>query len=289
MNSPVDMAEAKTPGRSRLNVALFWSLLGHAVAAGVVWQYSGTSPLAVPHHLSPPVQVVQLRTEAPPPAAVPVDWTAEPAVTAEQGWLLPSPAPSEEEIAEVHESIESREPPALADPIERTETDAAREQADTIADAVPEKIAPDPPESSIEHAHNEPLETYAEQHDRAGSDGTEHDTVDVAWDHTMAAVVDDVMATYRAELQRALRRVQTYPRRAQRLNLEGVAHVRFHIDAAEGITAAELVVSSGHRVLDDAARTMLSSLTELPTFPAELQARQIHALSFEVPIEYRLN
>ncbi|MFY0664143.1 MAG: energy transducer TonB [Natronospirillum sp.] len=270
----MDSAATQPGGRSRLTFALVFSLLGHALAIGMVWRSEALHGLELPAQVARGPEV-HLRTESvprPPDPVLAETALAEPAVAentvaalaSDQGWILDDQVPEVDEpdpepTVEPNPEPEPEPEPVVAPEPERVSEIETPADAETVLPTEPE------PESASETEQYAALETVASD------------------------ALDEIMAAYRAELQRALQRLQTYPRRAQRLNLQGVAHIRFHIDASAGITASELVASSGHAVLDDAARTMVLSLTELPHFPAELQAQRIHQLSFDVPIEYRLN
>jgi protein TonB len=76
-----------------------------------------------------------------------------------------------------------------------------------------------------------------------------------------------------------------YPTMARRLNQEGVVVLQFTISSSGQIEGAQVRRSSGHDLLDQAARETLRRVGRFPPFPAELERRQ---LTIEIPLAYRL-
>jgi periplasmic protein TonB len=90
---------------------------------------------------------------------------------------------------------------------------------------------------------------------------------------------------YLREVRRLLERQKEYPRMAQRLNMQGVAVLRFTIGADGGIRGAGLARSSGHGVLDAAAQETVSKVGRFPPLPAALGREK---LTIEIPLAFRL-
>jgi len=82
-----------------------------------------------------------------------------------------------------------------------------------------------------------------------------------------------------------LERNKIYPPMARRRHEQGVVVVRFTIAADGGVSAVAVVRSSGHSLLDQAARETVSRVRQFPPLPRDVQ-RTI--LKIEVPISYRL-
>ncbi len=79
-----------------------------------------------------------------------------------------------------------------------------------------------------------------------------------------------LMKEYLKQINAAVRQHYVYPRMAQRMRLEGTATVAVTIDAAGHITKAEIVESSGHEVLDEAALEAVLALGDVPAPPEAL-------------------
>lgn len=67
-----------------------------------------------------------------------------------------------------------------------------------------------------------------------------------------------------------LARYKRYPREALRYRLQGVSHVRFKVTSAGNVIAAELLSSSGERILDREAMRLIARAQPLPPPPTEL-------------------
>lgn len=83
-----------------------------------------------------------------------------------------------------------------------------------------------------------------------------------------------ILAEIRARIERAKR----YPLMARRMNLEGVSHVRFAIDASGQPQGLALKSSSGSSVLDEEA---LSTIRRAAPFPAYGEPLEI-GIRFEI-------
>jgi TonB family protein len=89
-----------------------------------------------------------------------------------------------------------------------------------------------------------------------------------------AGGTNTVLAEIRAKIERAKR----YPLMARRMNMEGVSHVRFAIDASGQPQGLALKASSGSSVLDEEA---LSTIRRAAPFPVYGDALEI-GIRFEI-------
>ncbi len=84
-----------------------------------------------------------------------------------------------------------------------------------------------------------------------------------------------------ARIEAAIRRHTHYPRIARRTHQEGVVELCFTLQPSKEVTHLHIVRSSGHKILDRAAKkTILQAAKEFPP-PKK-------AVDLQVPIEYRL-
>jgi protein TonB len=81
-----------------------------------------------------------------------------------------------------------------------------------------------------------------------------------------------------AEIRRRIQAALVYPATARRRGLEGVARVQFEIGAAGRADRIAVVRSSGHPLLDRAARESVAAAGELPRVYGRLQ----------VPVQFSL-
>jgi TonB family protein len=91
-------------------------------------------------------------------------------------------------------------------------------------------------------------------------------------------------AGYYALLRRRVLESLTYPPTARRRGISGTVHLDLEIQPSGAISRVEVVASSSHRVLDDAAVAAVHDLGRLP-FPGHVQPR---LLRVRLPIVFRL-
>ena len=94
---------------------------------------------------------------------------------------------------------------------------------------------------------------------------------------------DDPTASYAGVLKAWIERYKSYPFRARSKRLEGIVQVSFSIDRRGALLEASVVGSSGHRILDKAALSLLNSVEPLPPPPSEVTG---DPLFFVIPISY---
>jgi protein TonB len=94
-----------------------------------------------------------------------------------------------------------------------------------------------------------------------------------------------LLGVYLQKVRSLLEKQKNYPMMARRQNQEGVVVLQFTINSRGQIEGTRVRRSSGHDLLDQAARETLLRVGCFPPFPAELKRRQ---LTIEVPLAYRL-
>lgn len=91
---------------------------------------------------------------------------------------------------------------------------------------------------------------------------------------------------YQRAFSRAVRRHHKYPMGARRARIEGVVKLKITVNAQGQIVDVQVMTSSGHGMLDDAAVASVRSLRQMPPLPPELGWQ---SKSYVVPFRYRLN
>ncbi|MDX5333720.1 MAG: energy transducer TonB [Gammaproteobacteria bacterium] len=100
-----------------------------------------------------------------------------------------------------------------------------------------------------------------------------------------AGLIASIEQAYKTALQAEIARHRSYPLMARRLRQEGTVAVGFVVQADGQLTAIELLESSGHRLLDEAALAAVREVARFRPIPEELD-RQDWPLS--VPLNFRL-
>lgn len=90
---------------------------------------------------------------------------------------------------------------------------------------------------------------------------------------------------YALELRQLLERRKTYPAPARRLGKQGRVLVRFTLSRDGSVVKAEILESSSHDILNEAARELVRAVSGFRPFPQEITRA---SWDFLVPIEYRL-
>lgn len=91
--------------------------------------------------------------------------------------------------------------------------------------------------------------------------------------------------SYLSKLSRHLARYYEYPRRARRLGQEGTPVVVFEFSRDGSLIDHSLRDSSGHRLLDRAAREMLSQAAPLPKVPDTMRGQ---SFTYALPVRFSL-
>lgn len=96
----------------------------------------------------------------------------------------------------------------------------------------------------------------------------------------------DAPPSYRQQLRSWLARHRDYPRRAQRLSIEGVATVAFTIDRSGNVLHWEITNSSGKPILDRAVAKMIQRADPFPPMPDSMTISRMNVLQ---PVSFQLN
>ncbi len=94
------------------------------------------------------------------------------------------------------------------------------------------------------------------------------------------------LKNYLAQVRRLLEQHKTYPWMARRQHREGVVVLKFTIGSHGNIAGQAIAHSSGHELLDGAARETLQKVGRFPPLPPALGRSH---LSIQVPLAFRLN
>ncbi|GGC67968.1 hypothetical protein GCM10011362_15580 [Marinobacter halophilus] len=90
---------------------------------------------------------------------------------------------------------------------------------------------------------------------------------------------------YLSKLSRHLARFYDYPRRARRLGQEGTPVIVFEFARDGSLVHHTLRNSSGHPLLDDAARQMLAQAAPLPEVPDTMRGQ---TFTYALPVRFKL-
>jgi len=80
-----------------------------------------------------------------------------------------------------------------------------------------------------------------------------------------------------------LQRYRRYPRHAQRLRQQGVAHVRFSVDRQGRVSNPHIGHSSGHPVLDEETLATLQRASPVPPPPPEIHGDPVEVM---IPVRF---
>ena len=218
-----------------------------------------TPPEVIPTETPPetieaePVETVPAVTPTPPqPVVEPVE-TPEPVEPTEIAEVVPPPAPPPVKPAPP-KPVAKVEPQPVTPPTvaETTAALAASKVADTPA---PIQAAALPGNAGVS-GDSEPSTTGTQDATPGGG---------------MVGAPGD---SYNGLLSAWLQKHHEFPARAQRRNLYGATRVRFTIDRDGNLLGYEILTSSGHRILDEAAIATLKRAEPFPPMPADLSGVQ---------------
>jgi protein TonB len=200
-----------------------------------------------------PVETVPVVTPtAPQPAVEPLETTepvSEPEVV--EATPLPEPPPAKPVPPKPEAKIEPQPvaPPAVAE---------------TTAELSASKVADAP----------EPIQTAAVPGNAGVSGDAEPSTTGTQDATPGGGMVGAPGDSYNGLLSAWLQKHHEFPARAQRRNLYGATRVRFTIDRDGNLIGYEILASSGHRILDEAAIATLKRAEPFPPMPADLPGAQ---------------
>lgn len=167
----------------------------------------------------------------------------------------PHEAPPDLQLS-LHKTLEQQERPDEAPP---TEANEATQAPSRIASAASGAAAPPP----------------SLQQNASTESPTEGST----------AHFEDAPASWRRTLVAHLAKHKRYPSTARSQRLEGEVAVRFKISRAGKLVSADVLRSSGHAALDEAALELLRRAQPMPTFPASMRSSELELVA---PINFRL-
>ena len=94
------------------------------------------------------------------------------------------------------------------------------------------------------------------------------------------------MSCYLEEIRKRLQAYMVYPSEARDRHVQGRVVIHFISDGAGNLVSFEIVNSSGHPILDDAALALMRQAQKIPPIPADLHIAHLNA---NVPITYVLS
>ncbi len=95
----------------------------------------------------------------------------------------------------------------------------------------------------------------------------------------------DVLRGYLRLVRQILEKQKDYPTMARQRHIQGIVMVRFTIRAGGQVGSFQISRSSGHDLLDEAAKNTLRRVGQFPPFPVDLNRQK---LTVEVPLAFRL-
>ena len=95
----------------------------------------------------------------------------------------------------------------------------------------------------------------------------------------------DVLRGYLRLVRQLLEKQKDYPSQARQRHIQGIVMVRFTIRAGGQVASFQISRSSGHGLLDEAAKNTLRRVGQFPPLPVDLNRQK---LTVEVPLAFRL-
>lgn len=273
--APPDKVRVPPGGRARERAALLaFAMLSLALHAGALWALSSEPTpfvsigeqvisLEIVVGATAPAGIAQTPGESEVQAAAPEPREAEPPRETERAATA--------QPQEVPVAAEEKRP----EQTEETVADATKAQAET---------PPEPKHAAkpVEHAKpaREPRRIDAPTNHQAQKQAK-------AAPSTAASNVgigrSDADTNYAGLVSAHLRRHQQYPADARSRHEQGTATVTFALDGGGRVTSARLVKGSGVASLDQEVQAMVHRASPFPPPPSR------HAVSFTVPVTFRLN
>jgi len=300
---PVDARRVPQTNRMRERLSLLaFAALSLALHAGVLWALSREpEPLAsigeqvmsieIVVGATAPAGVAQTPGEAEVQAEAPQTVQPEATPAAEQQATeqpQAMPVAVEEKAPEEKKPEQAETPPdtKLAETLKRDEEkprDVPRETEVAVLPPPKEKPAePKPAPKAVHHAApakqsrriDAPTKDHAHRQAKAAP-STAANNVGVGR--------SDADTNYAGLVSAHLRRHQRYPADARSRGEQGTATVAFGLDGSGHVTAARLVKGSGIASIDQEVQAMVRRASPFPPPPSR------HAVSFTVPVTFRLN
>jgi len=208
----------------------------------------------------------------PPPAAVMIDLAPLPAPTP------PTPAPPEptlEPVAEPQPQPLVPPPPLPPEPILLPQVDPSPAPRPAIVLSKPPPKAKPKPAERPEPLPERPPPAAAPAAATPPAPSTAPPAVNPA----------AAKASWQAQLVGWLERYKRYPRLAQEQRQEGVVHLRFTMDRAGRVLAAQIDGGSGYPLLDEEVSALIQHAQPLPAPPPEVPGSQI---TLSLPVQFSL-
>lgn len=271
--APPDAMRTPQSGAHERAALLAFAMLSLALHAGALWALSSEPApfvsigeqvisLEIVVGATAPAGVAQTPGESEVQAAAPESREVEPPREAEVATAQPQEVPvaAEEKLPEQ---------------TEETVADATKAQAETLPE--PKHAA-----KSVEHAKpareprriDAPTKPHAQRQAKAAP-ATAANNVGVGR--------SDADTNYAGLVSAHLRRHQQYPADARSRGEHGTATVTFALDGSGRVTSARLAKGSGVASLDQEVQAMVRRASPFPPPPSR------HAVSFTVPVTFRLN
>jgi len=258
---------------SRKQSALFWALALHLpLAALVFWQWPNVEQVQEPATI---IQVSLLSPEV---------LEAESEVLAE---IVEAPAPAELEAKDAE--IETAEVEALAEdenPIPETHQPESQETKVEVKETQQAMVKAEREQQLLVEAR--PIQVRVNNQVEfslpvviSGSESPSESVSQTKGEETLC----EGRGAYDQYVKQRMGKLLHYPRQAKRRGLEGVVNLRFEI-AADGMAQeTQILVGSGHSVLDRAALELIEKAS--PFIPPELDDCRL-PLAFSLPVGYQL-
>jgi len=292
MSHRPDIAWSKQVSRASVGQIFLWSCaaaLALAAHAGAVWwimreppasPMEQGAPVAImidlaPVAMAPPAEEEQIApdtVESVAAEAAPTPDEAEPVEPAETAELVEPVTPEAEEVSEPP----SMEPVEAEEPLEPVETIEEAEVVPEVVDVpipTPRPNRPPPPPKVAEKPR-EPERTRPRPQKSAPSrEATraqvqaQQNAPQVAAPQSNRGAASVSPARWQSRLLAHLERRKRYPANARRQRLEGVAQVRFTIDANGNVQSVALAGSSGVAELDQEVMAMVRRASPVPAPP----------------------
>lgn len=217
--------------------------------------------------------------------AVPVADSPPPAIMIELAPLPEAAIPDETEMGEQDENVEEIEEvtpePVEPDPEPEPEVEPIPEA--TLPAARPEK-RPDRHEPRKKARHDKPREIQPPRQARtraaAETPASNRNAAPATAHGRGRAGISP--ARWQSQLMAHLERRKRYPRGARSRGEQGIAQVRFTIDAGGNVTSASLVSSSGFAELDREALDLVRRASPVPAPPPDVSRTIVAPLRFNI-------
>jgi periplasmic protein TonB len=217
----------------------------------------------------------------------------EVAAAPNQGQSEATPGPEQIQIDQISEASVAQE--EVPEHTEKEQQEAEAPKLDAAKAPEPEVVPPEvkrtadtkpqeeTKEKQTEKEHQAPSEARPESAPTSSPQAEPVKATEVT--ASTGAPIDDTAAlvTWRSRLAAHVQRFKRYPAEALDRHLHGTALVRFTIDRAGAVIAAELVGRSGIEVLDRESLSLISRAAPLPAAPVRVAGTHF---TFTIPVRF---